>query len=118
MAAQLHRQADYSTLLEKARYSDDLRERLDALESDYQDAQSQIARLRDELKVTSSYVKTVEEQSRASAKKASELERDLASVKQECVQAIQAKEAALNHALARNESLHQAALKEADALRA
>jgi hypothetical protein len=63
-------------------------------------------------------VKTLEEQSRASAKKATDLERDLIKVKQECVQAIQAKETALNQALARTESSHQAALREAEDLRA
>lgn len=104
MASQLHIQADYAILLERVRFSDDIKERLDALESEYQKAQSHITKLKEELKVTSSYVKTVEDQNRASNKKASELERDVANVKQECVQAIQAKEAALSQALARSES--------------
>ena len=49
-------------------------------------------RTREDLKVKTSFIKTVEEQSRANAKRVSEVERDLVTVKQECVQAIQAKE--------------------------
>jgi hypothetical protein len=52
-------------------------------------------RTREDLKVKTSYIKTVEEQSRSNAKRVSEVERDLVTVKQECVQAIQAKEAML-----------------------
>jgi hypothetical protein len=52
-------------------------------------------RTREDLKVKTSFIKTVEEQSRANAKRVSEVERDLVTVKQECVQAIQAKEAML-----------------------
>ncbi len=52
-------------------------------------------RTREDLKVKTSYIKTVEEQSRANAKRVTEVERDLVTVKQECVQAIQAKEAML-----------------------
>ena len=52
-------------------------------------------RTTEDLKVKTSFIKTVEEQSRANAKRVSEVERDLVTVKQECVQAIQAKEAML-----------------------
>ena len=52
-------------------------------------------RTREDLKVKTSFIKTVEEQSRANAQRVSEVERDLVTVKQECVQAIQAKEAML-----------------------
>ena len=74
-----------------------------------------MSRTKEDLKVKSSYIKSVEEQSRVHSKRVSEVEKDILAVKQECVQAIQAKEAMLALTLTQAEAKHSAALHDSEA---